>query len=245
MTKVISVCNHKGGVGKTTITANVAFSLARFFKVLLIDIDPQRNLSSGLGVNNLKENIGNYIKEAIHSRFSELKPYKINNYIHIVPSNSNLIHIESLLHQIAGGEYILKEILAQVKNMYDVIIIDCPPSFNYLTLNALNCSCLILIPVKPEKFSIDGVRLIENFAKENKIPFKIIFNQVNTRSLYHQKIIDVTKGRFNGNILMNSIRNTIYLAEAFGHAKDIFHYKNNSNGAKDFVNLTDELIGHI
>lgn len=245
MSRVISVSNHKGGVGKTTIAANVGFSLARYFKVLLIDIDPQCNLSTGLGIKDCKENIGNYIKEIIHFRIPKVVPTKINNYVHIVPGNENLTEIEDLLHETLRAEYVLKEIIAQVKGKYDLVIIDCPPSLNLLTINALNCCDLILIPAKPEKFSIDGIRLIENFAIENNLPFKIIFNQVNSRSLHHQQIMNIAAGKFNGKIFKNSVRNTISLAEAFEHAKDIFHYKNRSIGALDFINLTDELINYI
>ena len=245
MSIIISVCNHKGGVGKTTIAANLGFSLARYFKILLIDIDPQCNLSSGLGINDIDENMGNYIKEIIHFRIPEVAPIKINNYVHIVPGNENLTEIEDLLHETLRGEFVLKEIIAQVKHNYDLIIIDSPPSLNHLTLNALNCCNLVLIPAKPEKFSIDGIRLIENFAIENNVPFKIIFNQVNTRLLHHQQTMSIAAGKFNGRICNNSIRNTISLVEAFGHAKDIFHYKNKSIGASDFIDLADELINYI
>lgn len=245
MSFVISVSNHKGGVGKTTIAANVGFSLARYFKILLIDIDPQCNLSSGLGITDIGENIGNYIKEIIHFRLPEVVPTKINNYVHIVPANENLTEIEDLLHETLRGEFVLKEIIAQVKGKYDLILIDCPPSLNLLTINALNCCNLVLIPAKPEKFSIDGIRLVENFAIENNLPYKIIFNQVNARLLHHQQTMSIAAGKFNGKICNNSIRNTISLAEAFGHAKDIFHYKNRSNGASDFINLADELINYI
>jgi chromosome partitioning protein len=87
VSRVISVSNHKGGVGKTTISANVGFSLARYFKILLIDIDPQCNLSTGLGINDCNENIGNYIKEIIHLRSPEVVPTEINNYVHTITSN--------------------------------------------------------------------------------------------------------------------------------------------------------------
>ena len=244
MSTVISVCNHKGGVGKTTLTANIGFSLSRYYKSLLIDIDPQCNLSSGLGICN-KVSIGSYLKEIIHLGSPDVIPVKINNYVHIITGSLDLIEIENVLHNTAGGDMLLKKIIDQVKNKYDLILIDCPPSYNLLTLNALNSSDLIIIPAKPEKFSIDGIRQIENFACENHIPFKIIFNQVNTRSLHHQQIMSIISGKFNGNTFKNSVRNTISLAEAFGHAQDIFHYKNESIGAKDFVCVADELIDYI
>ena len=245
MSKVISISSSKGGVGKTTVVANIGFSLSRYFKTLLIDIDPQSNLSTGLGISYNNRNIANYIKDIIHSRYPEVTPTKINNYVHIITGNEDLIEIENLLHKTVGGELILKKILDQVKNKYDLIIIDCPPSFNLLTINALNCSDLILIPAKPEKFSIDGIRLIEKFACENNIPFKIIFNQVNKRLLLHQRNMSLISGKFNGNVFNNSVRNSISLAEAFGNAKDIFHYKNKSLGAFDFINLTEELRDYI
>ena len=245
MSKVICVSNHKGGVGKTTIVANVGFSLARYFKVLLIDLDPQCNLSTGLGINDCNDNIGNYIKEMIHSRLPEVIPIKINSYVHIISGNENLIEIENLLHNTAYGENMLKDIIAQIKCEYDLIIIDCPPSINLLTINALNCCNLILIPAIPEKFSINGIRLIEDYARKNNLPYKIIFNQVNTRFLHHQQTMNIASGKFNDKIFKSSIRKSISLAEAFGHAKDIFHYKSKSIGASDFINLADELIDYI
>ena len=245
MSKVVCVCNHKGGVGKTTITANVGFSFSRNFKVLLVDVDPQCNLSTGLGVKDGKENVGTYLKEIIHSRYPSVIPVKINNYVDIIAGDIQLLEIENLLHHTAPSEFILEKIINQVKSKYDLVLLDCPPSFNLLTINALQCSDLILIPTKPEQFSIDGIRLVENFASENHIPFKIIFNQVNTRLLLHRQNMSVISGKFNGNTCVNSIRNSISLAEAFGHAKDIFHYKNKSIGATDFVNLSGELMSYF
>ena len=211
MARVISISNHKGGVGKTTIAANLGFALARHFKILLIDFDPQANLSSGLGFENHEENI-------------------------------DLIKIENQLHDTIRGEFILKEMLLPLKGKYDLIIIDCPPSFNILTINALHSSNLILIPAKPEMFSLHGIGHIKKFAKENAIPFKIIFNQVNLQTLLHRKAIQIAKEQFNGNLLSQTIRNTIVLAEAFENAQNIYCYKNKSSGATDFTNLAYELL---
>jgi chromosome partitioning protein len=243
--RIISISNHKGGVGKTTVTANLAFALARYFKILLVDLDPQANLSSGLGFRDCEESIGKYFREVIHFRSPKVTPTIINEYIHIIPSRVDLLKIEYQLHEAPRGETVLKEILLPIKNQYDLILLDCPPSFNFLTINALKCSNLILVPAKPEIFSIDGISLIKNFADENEIPFKIVFNQVNVRSLLHQQVMDNAEGEFQGKLLSNNIRNTITLAEAFEHAQDIFHYKNDSSGASDFVNVADELMPYI
>lgn len=242
MAKVISVSNHKGGVGKTTIVANLGFALARHFKILLIDLDPQANLSSGLGFQNHEENIGKYFKEIIHFRLPVVTPYVINSYVDIIPGKIDLIKIENQMHDTIRGEFILKEIMLPLKGKYDLIIIDCPPSFNILTINALHSSNLILVPSKPEIFSLHGIDLIKNFANENAIRFKIIFNQVNMQSLLHRKTIQNAKEQFNGNLLNQTIRNTIVLAEAFENAQNIFRYKSESSGATDFINLADELL---
>ena len=242
MARVISVSNHKGGVGKTTIVANLGFALARNFKVLLIDLDPQANLSSGLGFDSCEENIEKYFKEIIHFRSPEVEPYTINSYIDIIPGNINLIKIENQLHDALRAEFVLKEILLPLKSIYDLIIIDCPPSYNLLTINALHCSNLILIPARPEVFSIRGIDHIKNFADENAIPFKVIFNQVNIRSTLHKDTIQNSKKQFNGNQMNQTIRNTVVLAEAFENAQNIFSYKSESLGATDFVDLADELL---
>jgi chromosome partitioning protein len=123
--------------------------------------------------------------------------------------------------------------------------LDCPPSFNLLTINALACSNLILVPAKPEVFSINGIALIKAFAEERGIPIKIVFNQVDKRSLLHKRVMREAVNKFNGQLLANSIRNSMALAEAFEHAQDIFHYRNKSTGASDFTNIADELISVI
>lgn len=245
MSRVICVSNHKGGVGKTTVVANLGFALARHFKVLLIDMDPQANLSSGLGFAHCAENLSKYFKEKIHFRNSTIAPYAINPYVHIIPANIDLIKLEDLLHETPRADHVLSEMLFPLKSIYDLILLDCPPSFNLLTLNALYSSNLILIPAKPEVFSINGIQLIKKFAIDNNIPFKIIFNQVNVRSVLHQKIINEAAENFNGNLLGRNVRNTIALAEAFEHARDIFHYNNDSQGAEDFTNLAEELLPFV
>ena len=242
MARIISVSNHKGGVGKTTLVANLGFALARNFKILLIDLDPQANLSSGLGFEDCEENIGKYFRDIIHFRYPEVNPYVINSYVDIVPGNIDLIKMENQLHDAIRSEFILKEILLPLKSKYDLIIIDCPPSFNLLTINALHSCNLILIPAKPEIFSIYGIDHIKNFANENSIPFKVIFNQVNMRSLLHKETIQNTKKQYNGNQMNHTIRNTVVLAEAFENAQNIFNYKGKSPGAADFVKLADELL---
>jgi chromosome partitioning protein len=243
--RIISISNHKGGVGKTTVAANLAFALARYFKILLVDLDAQANLSTGLGFPDCEDNIGKYFREVIHFRAPHVTPAIINEYVHIIPARVDLLKIEYQLHETPRGETVLKEILQPLKSKYDLILLDCPPSFNLLTINALKCSNLILVPAKPEIFSMNGISLIKNFADENNIPFKIVFNQVNVRSLLHQQVMDSAEGEFQGKLLTNSIRNTITLAEAFEHAQDIFHYKNESPGASDFVNVADELMPYI
>jgi len=246
VSKVISVSNHKGGVGKTTIVANLGFALARRFKILFMDLDPQANLSTGLGFENREENIGKYLKDIVHFRLPVVIPYAINSYVDIIPGKVDLIKIENQLHETTTrSEFVLKEIMFQLRNKYDLIIIDCPPSFNLLTINALQCSNLILIPAKPEKFSINGIDLIKKFAIENDIPFKVIFNQVNIQSLLHRKVIKTTQEEFNDDLLIQNIRNTIVLAEAFENAKNIFNHKSDSLGASDFVDLADELLPYL
>ena len=245
MARVISVSNHKGGVGKTTMVANLGFSLARHFKTLLIDLDPQANLSSGLGFYDRPENIEKYFKEMVHFRVPEIKPYSINNYVDIIPGNSGLIKIEKQINDSWRSEMILNEMLSPIKKNYDLIIIDCPPSFNLLTINALRSSNLVLIPAKPELFSLYGIEHIREFAEENNIKFKIIFNQVNTRSSLHAKTISKSKEKFNGNQLNHTIRNTVVLAEAFEHAQNIFSHKSMSSGASDIAGLADELMPYI
>lgn len=245
MARIISVSNHKGGVGKTTVTANIGFSLARHFKTLLIDLDPQANLSSGLGVSGREENIAKYFKEIVHFRSPTILPYSLNIHVDIIPGNIGMLKIEKQLHDSPRSELILSELLIPIKKYYDLIIIDCPPSFDLLTINALHSSSLILIPARPEVFSLHGIKNIKKFAKEHGIKYKIFFNQVNSRSNLHKDTILKSKERFNGNLMRQTIRNTVALAEAFEHSENIFNYKSKCSGAADFEELAYELIPFI
>jgi len=245
MARIISVTNHKGGVGKTTIVANLGFALARQFKVLLIDFDPQANLSAGLGFKDSENTIGQYLQQVIHFRYPTVAPYEINPYVHIIPCKVDLLDMENRLRNTTSGDLMLKRILVTIQADYDLILIDCPPAFNYLTINALSSSNLVLVPAKPEMFSIQGIEMIKDYADKKQIPFKIIFNQVDMRSSYHQLIINSTQVSYQSNLVANYIRNSVSLAEAFEQALDIFKYKENSNGAKDFIKLADELIPYV
>lgn len=245
MARIISVSNHKGGVGKTTITANLGFALARQFKVLLVDVDPQANLSTGLGFKDQRYCLDQYLKEKIHYRNPEIVPYALNAYVHIIPCTLDLIKIENLLHETVRAEWMLKEILAPLRNSYDLILLDCPPSFTILTLNALKSSNLILVPAKPETFSVHGIKLLNDFANEHNVPFKIVFNQINSRTLFHKRIMEEVKEMYPEQLLTSNIKNAIALAEAFSCAQDIFNYRTESSAAQDFANLADELIPFI
>jgi len=245
VSRIISISNHKGGVGKTTITANLAFAMARQLKVLLIDFDPQTNLSEGLGFADAKENIGAYIKEVIHFRTPEVSPIAINNYVHIIPATKNLLEIDTKLNETVRGERVLGEIIFPLTHHYDLIMIDCPTAFNNLTLNALNCSNLILIPSKAEKFSVDGIEMIRTYAEKNNIPYKIVFNQVSSYFKLHATTMNSIEDRLKSSVLKTKIRSTIALSEAFTHAKNIFHYNVDSRGAKDFIRLSDEIMEFI
>lgn len=245
MSRVISVTNHKGGVGKTTIVANLGFSLARQFKVLLVDLDPQANLTSGLGLSGNENTLAKYFKEKIHFRSPQVTPYAINPYVHIIPGSAELLKLEYQLYEAVRSDSILGELLIPVKKSYDLILLDCPPSFNIFTINALSCSNLILAPAKPEIFSVHGIEFLKKFATTHEIPFKIVFNQINIQSLLHKRVMEQVTRDYNGNLLTNNIRNSIALAEAFESAQDIFNYRGNSSAADDFVNLADELIPYI
>ncbi len=245
MARIISVTNHKGGVGKTTIVANLGFALARQFKVLLIDFDPQANLSSGLGFKDADNTIGRYLQEVIHVRYPTVVPHEINQYVHIIPCKVDLLDIENRLRNTISGDLMLKRIIVTIQKDYDLILIDCPPAFNYLTINALSSSNLVLVPAKPELFSIQGIELIKDYAERKQIPYKIIFNQVDMRSNYHRQVINTAQENYQSNLVANYIRTSISLAEAFEQAIDIFKFNESGNGSKDFIKLADELIPFV
>ncbi len=245
MTKVISIANHKGGVGKTTTTVNLSAGLNNKNKnVLCIDLDPQANLTQSLGVKDFEYNIYDCITQN-----SDLIPVKIRKGFDVIPSHINLSGAEVELINEPGREYILKSLVNKIKNNYDYIFIDCPPSLGLLTVNAFVASDKLLIPLQAEYLATQGLaRLMEviNKVQERINPeFElegVVLTQFNKRLVLNKDIARSIEKHFGENLYRSSIRENIALAEAPSVGKDIFEYNKRSNGAFDYSQLTKEFI---
>lgn len=250
MGKVIAVANQKGGVGKTTTSINLSASLAdKGKKVLVIDTDPQGNTTSGFGVD--KNNLENTIYELILGECSihECILRDVIKNVSLLPSNVNLAAAEIELIGIDRKEYILKNEVDYVKDQFDFIIIDCPPSLNALTINALTTADSVLVPIQCEYYALEGLsQLIHtvNLVKERLNPDLemegVVFTMYDSRTNLSMQVVENVKSHLNQNIYKTMIPRNIRLAEAPSYGMPIHMYDPKSAGAEAYMNLADEVI---
>ncbi len=245
MTKIIAITNHKGGVGKTTSAVNIGAGLARNGKkILLIDIDPQANLSQSLGIKKSDA----MLYEAMRNN-AVLSPISILENLEIIPSSADLSNLESELSAEAGREYILDEILSPLKSHFDYIFIDCPPSLGLLTINAFTTATEIFIPLQAHYLAIKGltkiVEVIEKVKKrlnKNLVISGVIITQYDKRKVLHRDVAEKIISYFGEKVFNTRIRDNIALAEAPSTGQDIFRYSQKSYGAEDYANLCQEIL---
>ena len=248
MKKVIAVINHKGGVGKTTSTANIGAGLCRLGKkVLLIDLDPQANLTINFGFNPLQQK--KTIYEALSGKYA-LPVIALNeNRPDIVPSTLDLSVAEMQLNNEPGRESILKQLIEPIKFHYDYILIDCPPSLGILTLNALSASQAAIIPVELSNFSLVGMtRLFEIISKvkERINPelddYNILVTRTDKRQAVQREISTYLREKNPDRIFSYEIRSNVKILESQIKRTDIFTFDNNSKAAVDYMNVCREFI---
>lgn len=252
MGKVISIANQKGGVGKTTTTINLSACLAEAGKrVLVIDMDPQGNTTSGLGIE--KDEAENTIYEVI-LRTVDIKDAIIKDIfdnLDIIPSNVNLAGAEIDLIDVDNREYILKDSLAEVKDNYDFIILDCPPSLSMLTVNAMTASNTVLVPIQCEYYALEGLTQLMhtiNLVKKKlnkKLELEgVVFTMYDSRTNLSLQVVENVKDNLQEKIYKTIIPRNIRLAEAPSHGLPINIYDKRSTGAESYRNLAKEVIKH-
>jgi len=249
--KVISISNHKGGVGKTTSVVNIGFGLRRFNRrVLLVDIDPQANLTQSLGRLDITPDTPN-IYGAITGKYP-LQPIEIIDGVDIIPSTLDLAGAETELSGEAGREYILSELLEPLRKKYHYILIDTAPSLSLLTINSLVASDGVFIPLQPQYLALQGLakltEVIEKIKKRlnKKLSIKgVIITQYDGRKILNNEVVEVIKKQYPKELFKTYIRNNVALAEAPSKHLDIFRYDEYCNGAQDYKDLCGNIITRL
>lgn len=247
MSKTIVISNHKGGVGKTTSVINIGAALCKAGKkVLLIDLDPQANLTQSLQINPA-HNIYDSLRGKGH-----LQPFSYLPGLDVIPSTLDLSGAEIELSNEAGREYVLKELIEPISDQYDFIIIDSPPSLGLLTINAFTAADYVLIPLQAQYLATQGmVKLMEVIEKIQKRLNKglqlagVFITQYDHRKVLNRDIVEVIKEHFDGKVMKVKIRDNVALAEAPTGGMDIFSYNAKSYGAEDYQALTTEMLQRI
>ena len=252
MGRVIAIANQKGGVGKTTTSINLAACLAEAGKkVLVIDTDPQGNTTSGFGIE--KDQIDNTIYELIRSECS-IKQCMLNveniPNLTLIPSTVELAGAEIDLIGLAEREYILKNAVDYIRDDYDFIIIDCPPSLNMITVNAMTTANSVLVPIQCEYYALEGIAqllhtidLVQERLNPKLQIEGVVFTMYDARTNLSSDVVDAGKENLNATVYNTIIPRNVRLAEAPSHGLPINLYDPKSSGSESYRNLAKEIIG--
>ena len=249
MSKIISIANQKGGVGKTTSSINLAACLGVLEKkVLLIDLDPQSNTTSGLGFNPKEINKGVYECIIEKNNVDECIIKTKSPNLYLLPSNIDLVAAEIELINMNEREYRIKKSISSIKNDYDYIIIDCAPSLGLLTLNALTASDSVIIPIQCEYFALEGLGKLLNTIKIaqqrlnlNLIIEGLLLTMYDTRLRLSNQVVEEVKAHFQDMVFDTIIHRNVRLSESPSHGETIIMHDASSKGAINYLNLAQEL----
>lgn len=248
MANTIAIYNFKGGVGKTTSALNLGYAWSRSFKVLLIDCDPQRNLTTSFGRNPEAKTIFYYLKKMLHDQAPDhIETVPVTPYLHLLPGDFQMVNIESNNQFITFGTSIIQKLIYLLKKEFDIVIFDLPTHFGMLVKSFLANVDSILIPAIPDSFSIAGVKTLLSYLYEVERvkPLNILgifFNMYRKNLLHHQEKYRESTEEFTDMILSTQIRNSIKVAEASDVGKSINRINPDNTVARDFLQLSDELL---